>query len=108
LSSSIIELKPVNRHLLIVPHFHQKEEKTESGIFLPEDSNKREVSRHIVATVVDVASDCNESFRKLRKGNLPENRRDIIIDSTMIEEVPYRGKNFYLILENYVTGLLGE
>jgi co-chaperonin GroES (HSP10) len=103
--SELIEFKPVNRHLLIVPHFQTREDKTESGIFLPEDNSRKEDIRHIVATVVDVAADCNEVYKKYANGLIPHNR-EIIIDSTMIEEVPYKGKNFYLILENYVVGLL--
>jgi co-chaperonin GroES (HSP10) len=82
-----------------------KEDKTESGIFLPEDNSRREDSRHIVATVIDVAADCNEAYKKYVKGLMPHSR-EIIIDSTMIQEIPYKGKSFYLILENYVVGLL--
>ena len=103
--SELIEFKPVNRHLLIVPHFQAKEDKTESGIFLPEDNRPRENVRHIAATVIDVAPDCNDTFRKYAKGLVPHSR-DIIVDSAMIEEIPHRGKSFYLILENYVVGLL--
>ena len=101
----LTEFKPVNRHLLIVPHFAKKEDKTESGIFLPEDNTRKEDVRHIVATVVDVASDCNETYKIYGKDMLPHGR-DIIVDSAMIEEIPYKGKSFYLILENYVVGLL--
>ncbi len=103
--SELTEFKPVNRHLLIVPHLQTKEDKTESGIFLPEDNSRKEDLRHIVATVVDIAADCNEVYKKYAKGLMPHNR-EIIIDSTMIQEIPYKGKSFYLILENYVVGLL--
>ena len=97
----LTEFKPVNRHLLIVPHFAKKE----SGIFLPEDNTRKEGMRHVVATVVDVASDCNETYKIYGKDMMPHGR-DIIVDSAMIEEIPYKGKSFYLILENYVVGLL--
>jgi len=88
-----------------VPHFAGKEEETASGILLPEDTRAKEGNRYIVATIIDVASDCHDTFKKFKKGTFTEDR-EMIIDSTMIEEIPYKGKSFYLILENYVVGLL--
>ena len=95
-------LKPVNRHLLIVPHF-KREEPNESGILLPEDYKPRE-DRYITATVVDVAQDCAEPFQKLRRGTIAE--KTIVVDMSMIEEVSVQDKTNHLILENYVVGLL--
>jgi hypothetical protein len=97
-------LRPVNRHILIVPHLLKEEE--ESEILLPEDYKPKE-DEYIAATVVDVASDCASHFLKLRRGTF-ESRRDIIIDRSMIEEVKYRDKTFFLVLENYVVGMLRE
>jgi co-chaperonin GroES (HSP10) len=97
-------LRPVNRHLLIVPHIVKEED--ESGILLPEDYKPKE-DEYIAATVVDVASDCGPHFLNLRRGAF-DNRRDIIIDRSMIEEVKYKDKTFFLILENYVVGMLRE
>jgi len=92
-------LKPVNRHLLVIPH--RAEKKTESGVLLPEDFKPQE-DRYVVATVMDVASDCNSVFRCVRSA--PNTR--VVIDNTMVEEVRVRNKVHYLILENYVVGLL--
>ena len=96
-------LKPVNRHFLIVPHFESKEGKSTAGVLLPEDYEPRS-PRHIVATVVDVAEDCSAQFRKLRRGTFSDRR--IIVDRSMIEEVNTGDKVNYLILENYVVGIL--
>jgi len=96
-------LKPVNRHFLIVPHYEPKLEESSSAVLLPEGYEPPK-SRHIVATVVDVAPDCSEHFRKLRRGTFAE--KLVIVDRNMIEEINVDNKTNYLILENYVVGIL--
>ena len=54
MGSRIERLKPVNRHLLIVPHVQQNE--TSTGVLLPDDY-KPEEARYIEASVVDIADD---------------------------------------------------
>ena len=93
-------IKPVNRHLLIIPHVKKNE--TATGVLLPDDFQPEE-DRYIEATVIDVASDCNPQFKYLRLGNIDDKK--IIIDSTMIEEVKLKEKTHYMILENYVVGV---
>lgn len=98
--SKILALKPVNRHLAIVPHF--KQEETESGVLLPEDFKKEE-SRFIKATVIDVATDCKEDFKSLRYASV--GTKEVVIDKSMIEEIEVGEKTHYMILENYVVGI---
>lgn len=95
------KVKPVNRHLLIFPHF-KEEEKDDAGILLPEDYKPKE-ERYITATLVDVAPDCAPHFRSLSR-----ERKEVIVDRGMIEEITYKDKKFFLILENYVVGILRE
>jgi len=95
-------LKPVNRHLLVIPH--KNKEKLESGVLLPDDYEPQE-DRYVVATVVDASSDCNPAFRGMRRESLPSETR-IVIDNSMVEEVKVKKKTHYLILENYVVGIL--
>tara|TARA_Y100000289_G_C3925139_1_gene152838 strand:+ start:1028 stop:1351 length:324 start_codon:yes stop_codon:yes gene_type:complete len=95
-------LKPVNRHLTIVPHLHQKEQS--STVLLPEDYEQEE-DRYIVATVLDVAADCSKELRALRTdpaGQL------IVVDRSMVSEISIKGKSYYTILENYVVGILRD
>ena len=99
--SSLLRLKPVNRHLLIVPHIKKKE--TSSGVVLPEDYNP-EQDTYIEATVIDIADDCSKQFSKLRYGSLDDERK-IIVDRSMIQEVSLKDRLHYLILENYVLGV---
>ena len=95
-------LIPSNRHLAIVPHFKKKEE--ESGFIMPDDY-KRDIPKFIRATVLDTAPDCKGQFLKLQRGLFPDSR-DILVDSSMIEEVEINNKKYHLILENYVVGIL--
>ena len=98
--SKIERLKPVNRHLLIVPHVQKNE--TNTGVLLPEDY-KPDEARYIEASVVDIADDCDKQFRHLRRGNIDDNR--VVIDKTMVEEVNLKDKTHFLILENYIVGI---
>ena len=98
--TKVVMLKPVNRHITIVPHFKQDE--TDSGVILPDDYKKEE-SRFIKATVVDVASDCKEDFHHLKYGRVGP--KEIVVDKSMIEEVEIGSKTHYMILENYVVGI---
>ena len=100
MGSKLERLKPVNRHLLVVPHVQKNE--TNTGVLLPEDY-KPEEARYIEATVIDVADDCNKQFRHLRLGTIDNNK--IVIDRTMVEEVKLKDKTHFLILENYVVGV---
>ena len=93
-------LKPVNRHLLVVPHVAKNE--TTAGVLLPDDF-KPDEDRYIEATVIDVASDCSSQFKYLGHGNI--DNRKIIVDRAMIEEVKLKEKTHYMILENYVVGV---
>ncbi len=96
-------LKPVNRHIVIVPHRTQNE--TESGVLLPEDFVRDEnEDRYITATVVSVARDCSQAFQKLnsRVGE----QKQIVVDRSMIEDIALGDKTYHIILENYVIGIL--
>jgi len=98
--TDLMMLKPVNRHIAIVPHY--KEEKTDTGVILPDDF-KQEESRFIKATVVDVASDCKKDFHELKFNRIGP--KEIVVDKSMIEEVEAGGRTHYMILENYVVGI---
>lgn len=94
-------LKPVNRHLTIVPHVKKNE--TNTGVLLPEGFELEE-DRYITATVLEVAHDCAAAFQKMRAHST--DARTIVIDRSMVEEVSISDKTYYTILENYVVGIL--
>lgn len=93
-------IKPSNRHMLVVPHVKKNE--TNSGVLLPDDF-EADSPRYIKATVIDIADDCNDQFKSLRYESINDN--EIIIDSSMLQEVKLKDKTHYFILENYVIGL---
>ncbi len=103
MSSLPAVFRPVNRHMLVVPHITERLENP-AGVILPEDYKPQE-ERYITATVVDIAADCAPHFRDLRRGTFTESR-EIVIDKSMLEEIKYKEKSYYVILENYVVGLL--
>jgi len=99
--ANLFKIKPVNRHLTIVPHISKKE--TNSGVLLPEDYSFEE-DRYISATLVDAALDCSACFLETKRADY--NDRTIIVDRTMVEEINLKDKTFYIILENYVVALM--
>ena len=98
--SKVEMLKPVNRHLLIIPHVQKNE--TNSGVLLPEDYNPEE-NQYVEATVIDIAPDCDKQFRHLKYGTIDNSK--IVVDRSMVQEVKLKDKTHYIILENYVVGV---
>ena len=91
-------LDPRNRHLLVKPieEEEEKEEKPVSGVLLP-DSYKPQQSPYVAAKVIELAPDCSINCE-------PDNI--IIIERSMLNEVNFGEEVFYLVLENYVLGVL--
>lgn len=87
-------LRPVNRHILV--DYSPPQEKTETGILLPDDYKAPE-QNHIAVSVLGVADDV--SFR-CEKGD------KIVIDKKMLDELSVEHSTYYLILENYVLGVI--
>ena len=98
--SRIEILKPVNRHLLIVPHVNKNE--TNTGVLLPEDYSPEE-NQYIEASVIDIAADCSKQFSHLKYEKIDNNR--VVVDRSMIQEITLKDKTHYMILENYVVGV---
>ena len=73
-------------------------------MLLPEDYKPSE-EKYISATVVEIANDCKSIFRELKHDFLRKSC-DIIVHRSMIEEINYDNKNFFLVLENHVVGIL--
>ncbi len=94
-------LKPVNRHLAIVPHVKKNE--TQAGVLLPDDF-KQEEDRYITATVLDVATDCSAAFQKMRARS-PDSKV-VVVERSMVEEIVVADKSYFTVLENYVVGIL--
>ena len=87
-------LRPVNRHILV--DYSPPQEKTETGILLPDDYKAPE-QNHIAVSVLGVADDVSCRCEKGDK---------IIIDKKMLDELSVEHSTYYLILENYVLGVI--
>jgi co-chaperonin GroES (HSP10) len=87
-------LRPVNRHILV--QYSPPQEKTDTGILLPDDYKAPE-QNHIIVEVLGVAEDV--SFR-CEKGD------KIVIDKKMLDELSVEHSTYYTILENYVIGVI--
>ena len=91
----IMKLYPRNRHLVIEP-IEEEEEKTESAVLVPDGYGKPKPP-FLQARVKEVSPDCTSSFSKGDR---------ILIERSMLQELSIEDFDFYLVLENYVYGVL--
>ena len=87
-------LRPVNRHILV--GYSPPQESADSGILLPDDY-KPPTEDYVVVDVLAISDDvsirCNTDDQ-------------IVIDKKMLQEITVGHSNYYLILENYVIGVI--
>jgi len=92
-----LSFTPANRHVLIrlSSHTLEKEPEPESLVFLPDGYKKKE-SEYVHCTLLECAEDCN--LKGFHEGD------SIIVNRSMIQKIEIMGKEFYLVLENYILG----
>ena len=87
-------LRPVNRHILV--DYSPPQENADSGILLPDDY-KPPTEDYVVVDVLAISDDvsirCNTDDQ-------------IVIDKKMLQEISVNHSIYYLILENYVIGVI--
>lgn len=87
-------LRPVNRHILV--GYSPPQENADSGILLPDDY-KPPTEDYVVVDVLAVSEDvsirCSDDDQ-------------IVIDKKMLQEISVNHSIYYLILENYVIGVI--
>ena len=87
-------LRPVNRHIVV--DYSPPQENAESGILLPDDY-KPPTEDYVLVDVLAISDDvsirCNTDDQ-------------IVIDKKMLQEITVGHSNYYLILENYVIGVI--
>ena len=87
-------LRPVNRHILV--DYFPPQESADTGILLPDDykpPTEDYVLVNVLAISDDVSIRCNTDDQ-------------IVIDKKMLQEITVGHSNYYLILENYVIGVI--
>ena len=88
-------LVPHNRHLLVNPV--EEDEIEETSILLPDDYKKQ--NPYGAGVVTDMASDCTL---------LIDVGDTVLYSTSTLESIMFGGKEFFLLLENYVLGTINE
>ena len=87
-------LRPVNRHIVV--DYSPPQENADSGILLPDDY-KPPTEDYVLVDVLAISDDvsirCNTDDQ-------------IVIDKKMLQEITVGHSSYYLILENYVIGVI--
>tara|TARA_R110000737_G_C14352189_1_gene445335 strand:- start:133 stop:432 length:300 start_codon:yes stop_codon:yes gene_type:complete len=94
---------PRNRYLLIKTK--NKEQVEQTGVLLPEGFSLPK-DKYVVATVVESAPDCKRDPLH-NKEQYPVGK-EVVVDNSMVETVSIGAKDFEIVLENYVVGLIRE
>ena len=92
-----MKLYPRNRHLVIEPIEKEKEEER-STVLLPEGYGKPDPP-FLQARVKEVSPDCKSNFSKGDR---------VVLERSMLQELTVEGTEFYLVLENYIYGVLSN
>ena len=87
-------LRPVNRHIVV--DYSPPQENADSGILLPDDY-KPPTEDYVLVDVLAISDDV--SIRC-------DTDDQIVIDKKMLQEITVGHSNYYLILENYVIGVI--
>tara|TARA_Y100000296_G_C4996880_1_gene168144 strand:+ start:290 stop:565 length:276 start_codon:yes stop_codon:yes gene_type:complete len=88
-------LDPRNRHLL-VEILPEKEEQEKSAVLLP-DNYRPVKNQHVAVRLLEKAPDCKI---QCSHGSV------LIVENSMLNEISYNEHVFYLVLENYVLGVI--
>ena len=88
-------LNPRNRHLLVIPQ-DEEEQEEERAVLLPENYRKPQ-SPFAAVSVLSVAPDVSQL---LMAGDT------LMVERSMLKEVTFEGETFYLVLENYILGIV--
>ena len=86
--------QPCNRYLMIE---RESKQESENLITLPEGVFKTEIS-HEKVRVKAISADVRPPLSA---------DQEVVVLSQMIEEVEFDNKTIYLVLENYVLGIVG-
>ena len=91
-----MNVKPVNRHLLVELSENTAEE-NEPTILLPEDYKKPE-QPYVIVDVISASVECGQKVKS--------DWKKLLVPRNMIIEAEYNGQPIYLIQENYVLAIM--
>ena len=94
-----MKLEPRNRHLLIEPIVEEvKKEENTTNILLPDDY-AAPPKPYATARVLSVSPPCNVGVSKGDK---------VLVENSMVQKIEIDDDEFYLVLENYVYGVVSS
>tara|TARA_R110000824_G_scaffold79224_2_gene199631 strand:- start:2537 stop:2821 length:285 start_codon:yes stop_codon:yes gene_type:complete len=88
-------LEPRNRHILVLP-IEEQEDQEERAVLLPESYRKPQ-SPYAAVSVVVAAPDVSQLFIA---GDT------LVVERSMLKEIPFEGSTYHLVLENYILGVV--
>ena len=89
----IMEFKPFNKHLWIMPQ--EEEQSKEDSLFVMPDEYKPPKSPYVIGEIKDMAHDCTID---LLPGDV------VIVERSTIQEIKGNFETIYVVKENYVYG----
>jgi co-chaperonin GroES (HSP10) len=90
-----MRISPRNRHI-VVEKVDDKQEESESNVLLPA-SYKMPDAPYAIVKVIEISPTCVINVSKGDK---------IVVENSMIQKIDICEDEFYLVLENYVCGVL--
>jgi co-chaperonin GroES (HSP10) len=92
----IMRISPRNRHIVVEIIDDSTQEEPKSNVLLPE-SYKKEEKSYTVVKVLESSPTCTINIGRGDK---------IIVENSMVQKFEIGENEFYLVLENYVYGVL--
>jgi len=91
---------PLNRHLLVRQVEEEPVQEEESLVLVPDDYAIKK-SPHGLYEILRVAPDCE----KIGEAHI---NCHVVVDESMVQKITIGDQRYYLVLENYIYGAVGE
>jgi len=119
------KFKPFNKHLL-VEKFSKVKNADLSPVLIPEDAQVGKQERYGRVKFICAASDCERFLKDLNPGQAAwatqtgtmddvfttsarnNGKVSLVVDQSMVEEIKIEDKNFHIIHQNYIVGVIDE
>ena len=93
-----MNVKPVNRQLLVEPIEIPKEKNKKPAVLLPDDYNPKQ-EQYKLCRILKVSEDCSQSFQANTLA---------IVNAPMVEKIQVLDSVIHLVLENHIVGIVNE
>jgi len=91
-----MKISPRNRHIVVEKIVDSAQEEPKTNVLLPE-SYKKEEKSYIIVRVAEISPTCTVNVSRGDK---------IVVENSMIQKFEIGEGEFYLVLENYVYGVI--